>query len=574
MKILTNLNLAQNELQNAVLHRLATAPENPKAGQLYFDTTKSAAFEFNGTTWVELGLSAELREKLTNIEAGADKIKYATMPAATADNAGLVVIYTGETDGTYTAGHTYRCVATDGTFGWVDISPTIKGGETESTTTTVEEGTVKTEIKISTDANNALSIKTLEDGTTGLFVEATEVGAATAEEDGLMTKEQAAKLDGIAEGAQVNVLEGVQVNGTDLTIDENKKVNIVIENATADKAGLMTGADKAKLDGIADGAQANVIETVKVDGVALEVTDKAVNIDLSKKANLVDGKIPASELPSFVDDVIELVAVAETAPETCVAGDKYFNKTANKLYTATGDNTWGAAEDPEAGKIYVNLADNKTYRWSGSTLVEISASVVIGTTAGTAYDGAAGAKNAEDIAKNAEDIAKLVDGTTVVDKANKDGEGNVIAETYLKKNEAITAGTHTKITYDENGLVTGGEDLTIDDIPDLSEKYINVDQKGVANGVATLDENGLVPVEQIPGGIGIQKYSENIGDGAATEFTITHNLGTQDVTITLRDAASPFEVVYADILVETENTIKVSFGAAPAAGQYRVTVIG
>ena len=259
-------------------------------------------------------------------------------------------------------------------------------------------------------------------------------------------------------------------------------------------------------------------------------------------------------------------------------------------------------EDPEAGKIYVNLADNKTYRWSGSTLVEISASVVIGTTAGTAYDGAAGqanadaiakniediaknaediaknaediAKNAEDITKNTEDIAKLVDGTTAVEKANKDGEGNVIAETYLKKNEAITAGTHTKITYDENGLVVKGEDLTVEDIPDLSEKYINVNQKGVANGVATLDENGLIPVEQVPGGIGIQKYSENIGDGAATEFTITHNLGTQDVTITLRDAASPFEVVYADILVETENTIKVSFGAAPAAGQYRVTVIG
>ena len=549
--------------------------------QLYFDTTKNTAFEYNGTTWVELGLSAELREKLTNIEAGADKIKYATMPTASADNAGLVVIYTGETDGTYTAGHTYRCVATDGTFGWVDISPTIKGGETDGATVTVEDGTVKAEIKISTDANNALQIKTLEDGTTGLFVEADEVGAATTEEDGLMTKEQVAKLEGIAEGAQVNVLEGVQVNGTDLTIDENKKVNIVMPEATTDKAGLMSAADKAKLDGVAEGAQANVIEAVKVDGVALEITDKAVNIDLSKKANLVDGKIPASELPSFVDDVIELVAVAETAPETCVAGDKYFNTTANKIYTATADNTWGAAEDPEAGKIYVNLADNRTYRWSGSTLVEISSSVVIGTTAGTAYDGAAGqanaeaiAKNAEDIAKNAEDIAKIVNGEIVADKANKDGEGNVITDTYLKKNEAITTGTHTKITYDENGLVVKGEDLTIDDIPDLSEKYINVDQKGVANGVATLDENGLIPVEQVPGGIGIQKYSENIGDGAATEFTITHNLGTQDVTITLRDAASPFEVVYADIAVETENTIKVSFGAAPAAGQYRVTVIG
>ena len=42
MTILTNLNLSQNELQNAVLHRLAAAPENPVLGQIYFDTTNQS----------------------------------------------------------------------------------------------------------------------------------------------------------------------------------------------------------------------------------------------------------------------------------------------------------------------------------------------------------------------------------------------------------------------------------------------------------------------------------------------------------------------------------------------------
>ena len=74
-----------------------------------------------------------------------------------------------------------------------------------------------------------------------------------------------------------------------------------------------------------------------------------------------DGKIPASQLPSYVDDVIEAA-----------------NKAA---LPKTG----------ESGKIYVTLDDNKTYRWSGTTYVEISASIVIGTTTGTAYDGALGA---------------------------------------------------------------------------------------------------------------------------------------------------------------------------------------
>ena len=44
----------------------------------------------------------------------------------------------------------------------------------------------------------------------------------------------------------------------------------------------------------------------------------------------------------------------------------------------------------ESGKIYVALDTNKTYRWSGSAYVEISPSVVIGTTTGTAFDGGSG----------------------------------------------------------------------------------------------------------------------------------------------------------------------------------------
>ena len=49
---------------------------------------------------------------------------------------------------------------------------------------------------------------------------------ATAEQDGIMTKEDFSKLAGIASGAQVNVIESVKVDGTALTPDANKAVNI------------------------------------------------------------------------------------------------------------------------------------------------------------------------------------------------------------------------------------------------------------------------------------------------------------------------------------------------------------
>ena len=74
-----------------------------------------------------------------------------------------------------------------------------------------------------------------------------------------------------------------------------------------------------------------------------------------------DGKVPASQLPSFVDDVIEATNFAALPAEG------------------------------EGGKIYVTLDDNKTYRWGGSTYAEISASVALGETQGTAYEGSKGA---------------------------------------------------------------------------------------------------------------------------------------------------------------------------------------
>ena len=73
-----------------------------------------------------------------------------------------------------------------------------------------------------------------------------------------------------------------------------------------------------------------------------------------------DGKVPSSQLPSFVDDVIEAANFAALPAEG------------------------------EAGKIYVPLDNNKTYRWGGSAYVEISASIALGETQGTAYEGSKG----------------------------------------------------------------------------------------------------------------------------------------------------------------------------------------
>lgn len=90
-----------------------------------------------------------------------------------------------------------------------------------------------------------------------------------------------------------------------------------------------------------------------------------------------NGLVPTSQLPSYVDDVLEY--------------------TAKSSFPSTG----------ETGKIYVDTSTNKTYRWGGSAYVEISASLALGTTSSTAYRGDLGAQNATNISTLQSSVSTL-----------------------------------------------------------------------------------------------------------------------------------------------------------------------
>lgn len=100
-----------------------------------------------------------------------------------------------------------------------------------------------------------------------------------------------------------------------------------------------------------------------------------------------NGKVPTSQLPSYVDDVIDLKGFVSTNPSSgMTVGTVYYNTATKKLFTATSA-TAGVTSDPEAGKIYIDTSNNKTYRWSGTTMAEISSSLALGTTSSTAFRG-------------------------------------------------------------------------------------------------------------------------------------------------------------------------------------------
>lgn len=71
-----------------------------------------------------------------------------------------------------------------------------------------------------------------------------------------------------------------------------------------------------------------------------------------------------------------------------------------------------------------------------------------------------------------------------------------------------------------------------------------------------------------------RRYAANVGDGAATQYTLTHNLGTRDVVVQVFANAGQYPTVEVDVERTGTNTVRLTFAAAPASDAYRAIITG
>lgn len=188
----------------------------------------------------------------------------------------------------------------------------------------------------------------------------------------------------------------------------NWSISITGNAATATTATKLAAA--RTINGVAFDGSSNITINAVDSTARVAATEKGAANGVATLA--ADGKVPASQLPSYVDDALEFAALAN--------------------FPGTG----------ETGKIYVALDSNKIYRWSGSVYVEISPA----------------AGNADTATKlaTARSISATGDASWTV---SFDGSGNATAAMALA-NSGVGAGTYRSVTVDVKGRVTAGTNPT------------------------------------------------------------------------------------------------------------------
>lgn len=250
---------------------------------------------------------------------------------------------------TATAGNLAKVVdeGTEGSpkYGFGDSGFSVDAGRLSSSNSTIPTSAA---VKAVADALAEATGEALDELAATVNSKASAASLASLAED-VEAKADAADLTAHAEDGDIHVSE-----------DDRAKWNAAEPNVQADWAQSDTGApdfvkNKPVIDVEFDADSGNAVSNSRVATFHAEyhANKTATDSALQAKADLVNGKVPATQLPSYVDDVVE---------------GYYYD---SKFYE---ESTHVTEIDPEKGKIYVDLATEKTYRWGGSAYAEISPS--------------------------------------------------------------------------------------------------------------------------------------------------------------------------------------------------------
>lgn len=234
------------------------------------------------------------------------------------------------------------------------------------------------------------------------------------------------------------------------------------------------------------------------------------------------GIIPSAQLPSYVDDVIEV--------------DTFSN------LPGTG----------ESGKIYIVQDTNLTYRWSGTDYVEISKSLALGETSSTAYPGDKGKATTDKLNRIPD---KLITDTVNVNQSTTEAVLNFT--TYRQEAQQIGRNTLTitSATTSQAGLMSSSDKTKLDGLKDQAS--ITSDINAVQTNLETHINNKSNPHEVTKDQVGLGNV-DNTSDANkpisnATQTALNGKFSATDGNALKQRVDNIPELVATDITVDSDN---------------------
>ena len=571
-KFLANLDLNQNELQNAVVQVLSANPSSPSTGQIYYNSTSNVLRYYDGTSWEDLAAGSGGE---TNQNA------FSTIAVDGEDD----VVADSKTDTLNFAAGSNVTITTTAASDTVTISAS---GDVASVNG--QTGAVTLDADDISDASTTNKFATSAQLTKVDFITITQAVDLDTLESNVATNN--------AKVSNVTTNLSTTANGTSLVINSSDGTNASIPAATTSAWGAMTDEDKTKLDGIE--ASADVTDSANVTSALGSISVTAHNdvtsagsgaiITSAERSKLsgisANADVTATALPLISSDVTIGDAsdvTVTTSGGLTVTGDLTVNGTTTTV-DSTNTNIADALIELGSGNTGANSNDlglilergttgnNGFIGWDesadkftvGTTTATGASTVSLAITTGTLVANIEGDVTG-DVTGNADTATALATARNIALGGDLSGSANFDGSANITITATVADDSHSHIINNVDGLQTA-----LDAKAPLASPSLTGTPTAPSASAST-DTTQIATTAFTQDAIDARSYAVSIGDGTNTSYTITHSLNTRDVIIQLYDASS-YDTVFADVVRTNTTQATITFASAPTTNDVRVLV--
>lgn len=348
-----------------------------------------------------------------------------------------------------------------------------------------------------TKSGSTITLRGSDGSTFNVTDSNTVYGNATTSAAGLMSAADKTKLDSVAAGSN-HVTVDAELSSTSTNPVQNKIIKSALDGKsntshTHDDRYYTESEINTKLDAKANSSHTHTKAQITDFPTSMPASDVPAWAKAASKpsytinevsgnlpASRISGTIAAANLPSYVDDVLE----------GYLNGGKFYS-------TKDSSGAYSGEIKAEAGKIYVDLSNNKTYRWSGSAYVVISETIALGTTHSTAGYGdesRAAYNHSTKTSGNPHHVTKADVGLSSVENKSSATIRSEITKANVTTALGYTPPTTNTNTHYTTRVVAGAASGTVNAATTNGNTHINVTDDNVFRSGVVIKGTGATSV--------------------------------------------------------------------------------